>query len=277
MKKYKKLAIAIYNIQFSLHPEKIEKNIRRMAEDKVFIFCLQEVVAYKNSDFIINNLLKKLGGHWKAICHVGRKKSLLGVGNCIIWNSKKIELIKSQKRLLPYSKTLAIHEKIFSYLASGITIPIQRRVIIGEFKFNGEYIRISNIHLDHNGGLKNRLKQLKYFLKILHKDKSISKDIICGDFNCFDLLKTGRENTELKIILGDEYIDASSNICWNADLFYIDTTGGSKLFKYFIRKFNIHIKRRLDYIFVRNIAVSSCKKLPLKGSDHDPIIAHLSI
>lgn len=278
MKKTKKLIIATYNIQFSQHPKEIEKNILTMVSMGTSVFCLQEVVFDSDKTFIIGVLLKKLGNNWKAIYNLGNKKSILGMGNCIIWNTKILNLEKEQKEFLPKCKSLKINERIFSLIVAGITAPFQRRVIIGYFKFNNVIIRISNIHLDHNGGLENRKKQLLYLINILKKNKSINHEIICGDFNSLDLLNNGKEIIMQRKILGDYFIDVSKDSGWTADLYNIDIiNSGMKLIKLLIKYLHLHIRRKLDYIWVKNITSFGCKKLILKGSDHNPLIAYLDI
>lgn len=277
MKKTRKLIFVTYNIQFSQHPEKIKENILKMAKMGTSVFCLQEVVCNYDKNFIVNVLLKKLGRDWDAIYNLGKEKSELGMGNCIIWNNKVLSLERKQKEFLPNSRVLAIHEKFFSWIVGGVTTPFQRRIIIGYFKLNNTFIRISNIHLDHNGGIKNRKKQLLYLINVLNKNKSVKHEIICGDFNSFDLLKNGREVIMQKEILGNQFIDISKNSGWTADLNNIDIKNGGTFFKFLIKSMHLHIRRKLDYIWVKNIVNYSCTKLLLKGSDHNPLIAYLDI
>ena len=131
MNKTKKIKLATYNIQFSKHPQEIIENIVEMDHMGVSVFCLQEVVMISNEPFIIDRLLKNLGSNWKTIHHLGKEKSELGMGNCIIYNSKVLNLIKAEREILPKSKSLALHEKIFSWIVAGITSTFQRRIIIG--------------------------------------------------------------------------------------------------------------------------------------------------
>lgn len=277
MKKTKKLILATYNIQFSLYPEEIKTNIAKMAQEGISIFCLQEVTHSPGKTFIIDILLKELGSDWDAISNLGEEQSVLGMGNCIIWNTKVLDLKKIQNEFLPKSKALSMHEKVFSWIVGGISVPFQRRAIIGYFEFNNRLIRVSNIHLDHNGGLENRKKQLSYFVDILKKDKTINNEIICGDFNSFDLLKNGKESLMHTEIIGNHFVDVSKNSGWTADLNAIDIKHGGIFFKFIIKYFHLHIKRKLDYIWTKNIISSHCEKLFLNGSDHNPLIAYLNV
>lgn len=269
--------LVTYNIQFSHHPEEIKRNILKMVTMGVSIFCLQEVMQSSGQAFIVNVLLKKLGGDWRVIYNLGKEKSKLGMGNCILWNTKVLTLEHEQKEFLPRYKTLALHEKIFSWIAGGVTAPFQRRVIVGYFKFNNVNIRITNLHLDQNGGLENRKKQLAYIINILLKGNTINQEVICGDFNSFDLLKREKEAAMQKVTLGQDFVDVSSDTGWTADLNNIDIDKGSTVFKFLIKKMHIHLKRKLDYIWVKNITSLKCEKLLLNGSDHKPLIVYLKI
>ncbi|NCO88769.1 hypothetical protein AUK04_01415 [Candidatus Roizmanbacteria bacterium CG2_30_33_16] len=277
MKKIKKLVIVTYNIQFSQHPKEVKKTILKMANMGTSIFCLQEVLYRPDKTFIVNVLLNKLGSDWRAIYNLGKDESFLEMGNCIIWNNKVLDLEKEQKEFLPHSESLAIHEKIFSWIAGGITVPFQRRVIIGYFKYKNISIRVTSLHLDQNGGLINRKKQLSYLMGILNKNKSIRHEIICGDFNNFDLLKRGKEAIMQNETLGKYFVDISKDSGWTADLNKIDIKIGGVFFKLLIKNLHVHVRKKLDFIWTKNILSISCRKLYLKGSDHYPLIAHLDI
>lgn len=277
MKGGKKLVVATYNIQFSKHPDNIIKNIVRMSEKGVTLFCLQEVIAYSDSEFIINRLTTALGKEWRSINFLGEKNSFLGMGNSIIWNSEAVTLQKNEKLLLPKSKSLSLPEKIFSWFAGGITATFQRRTVIAEFSLDKEKFRIVNLHLDHNGGISNRKKQLLFLMHHLKSLEEVSHEIICGDFNSFDLLRTGTENLMHDEVLGEEFFDASKDSGWTANLNDIDIHYGKAFLTFIIKRFHLHIRRKLDYIWIKNLDLINCQKLQLKGSDHLPLIATLRL
>ncbi|MEX2007600.1 MAG: hypothetical protein WD992_02390 [Candidatus Levyibacteriota bacterium] len=276
MRNRNKLVVATYNLQFSLHLEEVKDNILSMVGMGVNLFCLQEVINKTGKVSVIELLLNELGSNWRAVCNLGTKKTILGMGNCIIWNTNVLTLKKEQKEFLPIYNRLGIHEKIFSWFAGGTTAPFQRRVIIGQFKLNEAEIRITNLHLDQNGGLMNRRKQLLYLMNILRKNK-FSKEIICGDFNSFDLLKKGKEAKMQKNILGNNFIDASRKSGWTADLNDIYFEKGSRFLTFLIKNMRVHVRRKLDYIWIKNIKCLRCDKLLLNGSDHNPIIVYLEV
>lgn len=269
------ISIATYNVQFSQHPEKIIENVLHMVRSGVSILCLQEVVNRKES--VIKTLLSDLGNSWEAACYFGKENNILGMGNCIVWDTKAVSAKSKHFELLPYSQKLAIHEKAISLLASGITSPFKRRMVLINFSINGTNFCVVNIHLDHNGGTANRLKQLDHVIRSLKKNNRSEKTIICGDFNCLDLLNNGTEYSSYKKLLGHEYNEATENIDWTADLHDIDTSIGNKIFGKLIRILKIHVRKKLDFIWTRNIKLKKCEKLDVQGSDHKPVIAELSI
>lgn len=270
------IKLATYNIQFSLHQEQIQQNVMAMVKDGVALICLQEVVIHRQKDNIVTTLLQKLGHGWRAACHVGTEQTLLGMGNCILWDSKVLKLTRKQNLLLPYSEKLALHEKIFSWLAGGITVPFKRRVIVGYFKYKNKKLRVTNVHLDHNGGIKNRTSQLKYLLNALDQSDNSLSDIICGDFNNFNLRGQNDELESYHKIL-HEYQDATATIVWSADLHAIDTSTGSRFFQIFIQGLGIHLKRKLDFIWVKNLSFAQSHKMIVPGSDHLPLVTSLFI
>jgi endonuclease/exonuclease/phosphatase family metal-dependent hydrolase len=268
------LNIATYNTQFSTNPQKIKDDVLALVQQGVFVICLQEIVHYDRSIFILDTLQKVLGSDWREISNLGKEKNNKGMGNSILWNEKKIKLETMQKIFLPKSKFLSIHELLFSLIAGGVLVPFQRRSVIGTFRLRGKRIRITNLHLDHNGGLYNRQKQLEYVLNCIRKDKKVDGEVICGDFNILDIRKNSEEYELQKRIIGSDFQDVTSNIAWTADI-------GNTKFKYgsFVNLLirYIHIRRKLDFIWVKNMKSIKSKTLPLNASDHVPLIAFLKI
>ncbi len=269
--------LATYNIQFGFNREEIIENIVQMAKQGIDIICLQEVIHVENKEFIITSILKKLGADWDAKYHVGEERSKEGIGTAILWNSKLFSFRKQEKVLLPKINKFDLHEKFFYYVIGVAAIPLQRRALVCNFTFNQKEIRVSCIHIDNIGGAGHRMKQIAYFKRQLVTMGEIEYEIVCGDFNSFDLLKTGYEKKALQKEIGIEFVDASKDIPWSSDIHNIDFSKSLTSFQWFIKTFNVHIRRRLDYIWVKNFKIVDCKKLPIQGSDHYPLVANLEI
>lgn len=268
------LTIVTYNIELSLNVKKIVENLSDLAKKGVAVFCLQETMNVPDQELIVTTILKKLGNDWKAIYHIGDENSKLSIGTCIIWNKNILDREKEKKVLLPKMKQLGLHEIAFNRLAGGVAKPLQRRAISCVFRFNKKPIRITSLHLDHIGGTKHRIRQLKHFLS--HQNET-GYEIICGDFNTFDLLKTGEEHALLQKTLGNKFIDASEGIGHTDDIYHLNTTYAFPLFTWIIKTFHIHIRRKLDYVWVKNFRVIDCHKIAVGGSDHLPIMATLKL
>ncbi len=268
------LMVATYNIEHSLQVAKIANNIFAMAKQGIHVFCLQEIVNSPHKELIIETILKKLGKDWQAAYHIATPSTRINIGSGIIWSNKVLQLEKAEKFSFPLIKRLGLHESTFGKLVGGSSFPIERKAITCDFVFNQQKIRITSLHLDHVGGTTHRIKQLSSFLTQLPETKH---DIICGDFNTFDLLKTGREKALLHKAFGKNFVDAAEKIETSADIYNINMENGFPLFRWFIKTFHIHIRRRLDYIWVKNLQIVNCYKLEISGSDHFPIVAKLRL
>jgi len=277
MDTFSNFTIATYNIQFGINTQKIVQNIKKMAEDGAQIFCLEEIINTPDKEFILDIILKKLGHNWKTIYHVGEEASRLSIGTAILWDTTILELTHEEKILLPKLKKFDLHEKLYYRIVGIPGIPLQRRVTVGNFIYKHIPIRITCVHIDNVGGPRHRIKQITYLLAKLNKKGKAQHEIISGDFNTFDLLKTGYEKKLLQKKFGKDFIDASAYVGWTSDIYNIDFQTSIKFFPWFIKAFNIHIRRRLDYIWVKNLKIITCKKITVPGSDHFPIFAKIKI
>jgi endonuclease/exonuclease/phosphatase family metal-dependent hydrolase len=270
------LKVATYNIQFAINLEEIIWTIKRLVEDDVSFICIQEIINRKNEEFIVDILLNRLGKEWSASYNIGPEISKVSIGTAILWNNTKAALKHEEKIFLPKIAKFDFHENFYYELIGVPAVPLQRKVTTCYFSVNHQQIRISSVHLDNVGGPKHRMKQLAYLSDTLQAMPAVDHDIICGDFNTFDLLKTGQERKSLQSILGNEYTDASGNVDWSSDIHMIDFSTSYAIFPWFINTFNVHIRSRLDYIWVRNFNVDDCQKKEQQGSDHFPLVATLT-
>jgi len=189
----KKLTVATYNIQFGINSEKIINNIKILADEGANIICIQEVITELPKELIINRILKRLGKNWQASYHIGDGQHRSGMGTGILWNTDLVTLKHDEKILLPKLKKFAPHEKLYYKLVGVSPIPVQRRTTVCYFIINNKPLRVTCLHIDNVGGPLQRMKQLTYLLSQLNKNGTVEREVICGDFNTFDLLKTGYE------------------------------------------------------------------------------------
>ncbi|MBI3887894.1 hypothetical protein HY310_02395 [Candidatus Microgenomates bacterium] len=88
---------------------------------------------------------------------------------------------------------------------------------------------------------------------------------------------TGVEKKELQLSFGNAFVDAANSIPWTADLHRMDIPKKFPLFVQLIKGLNIHLRRKIDYMWVRKFRVISCRSLDVSGSDHLPVVAELVI
>jgi endonuclease/exonuclease/phosphatase family metal-dependent hydrolase len=264
-------------VEFSLNSGKIVQNISDLARKNVSIFCLQEVARQKNQPFIIDLILKKLGPKWREIHHLGTGLGSENMGNCIIWNSAKLTLEKQAPLNLKAAKKPALHEWAAVKLAGAKPKLFQRRSIAGCFSFNHQKFKIMNIHLDHMGGVRHRAKQLKSVLEQNIFPEVETYEIICGDFNNLDVTKFGKQNRLVRKIFGESFSQISAHIDWTADVYNVNVSTVSRVFKFFLKFFKIHFRRRLDAIWVKGLTAVNCYKIDVAGSDHYPILAEVKL
>jgi len=277
MAEINKLRIATYNIQFGINTEEIVNSIEKLALDGVNIICIQEIINNLPQEFLVSTVLKRLGKNWQASYHVGTENSQQSIGTAIFWDTRLIKLTDEGKILLPKIKKFDLHERFFYWVIGAVPLPKQRRTTVCYFIINNRTLRVTNLHIDNVGGPMQRMRQITYLLSELNKLTIPDYEVICGDFNTFDLLRTGYERRLLQRKFGKAFIDASKNIGWTSDIYNIDFRKSIKLFQWIIKTFNIHIRSRLDYIWVRNLKVLDCKKVMLPGSDHYPIVADVAL
>lgn len=271
------LKIATYNLQFSRNTKDLVKNIAKLTQNGVIVFCLQEFVRRKGQEQIGDKILETLGSDWSLITHLGTENTDQGMGTAILWNTRILTLTQQNKILLPKRKKMAFHEWLFARLTGGKGIPFKRRATIAEFSFQGKPIRIVSVHLDNIGGKNHRKRQLEYVLKQLKNGEQFAGEIVAGDFNSFDLLNTGQEKKMLDKSIGENFVNVSSPINFTADIYNTDMPVKFPIMKIVISLFHIHIRRKLDYIWVKNFIIINCKKLEVRGSDHYPIMASLKL
>ncbi len=268
------LVISTYNTHFCQDQNQIINNIECIIEkEHASLICLQEVTRYAKGDFLIEKLLSHLGKNWSSFTHLGNGFSWSNMGTATIWNNQILKSTKNTRINLPINHKLSFHESLFSKLLAGDDSIFQRRSIVSTFNFQEHDFQIANIHLDHVGGSKQRQKQLSFILNTLNQNLFYS--IVCGDFNTFDLRQSGKEVNSIQTLFGPNYKDISENIGWTADIFRTNFDKANPILKAIIKGCNIHIQKKLDYIWTKGFSCTSIKKLDVLGSDHLPIIAKL--
>lgn len=273
------LKVVSYNTEFSRQVQSLLANLISMRDAGVDVFCLQEVCRYKDKRFFIDLLLEKFGKDWKAEFNLSNESEyLLNHGVAIVWNNEKLKLQNIEKVFLPKDNSLPPLELFISLIGGFSNRPVPRKALIATFQLGNEKVRITSIHLDFTGGLKKRMRQMKYFLNHLQSKEDTKSEIVCGDLNTFDTFNTGREHEEmLRLFKKYSFVDASSKVKWSIDLMNAGFGKGVLSAKRILSTINLHIYKKLDYIWSKNLKVLHSKRIDVPGSDHFPVMAEFEI
>ncbi|HUD44696.1 MAG TPA: hypothetical protein VMR41_04095 [Patescibacteria group bacterium] len=270
--------LATYNIEFCRHPHLIVQNIFDLSKKGVNIFCLQEVIPNSKKEFIINKILEKLGNDWEAAWSIGEKADITGLGTAILWNKKMFKQIEIDKLVLPKLEKVLPHENVFS-LANGYPgIVILRRALVVTFMLGDKKIRVSSVHADVLGGPRHRKKQMQYLLDYLAKKSKVDVAVVSGDFNTIDLSGRGEEQAYLSKLFGKyKFTDVTKDIEWSHDVYQASFGKDNLLVEKIIKGLNVHIRKKLDYIWSQGLKGVEAKRVDMSGSDHFPLLVKLKI
>ena len=248
------LKFVCYNILRSSRKEQIVANIKALAGQGVSLFALQEVRPPRRGAFIGDLILQELGAEWQAEYFLGAAYNSPDYGLGFVWRQPILQAQGFDLLSLPTLSKLGAYERYFERWFGDQSRPVQRGVLIGQFKFAGQLLRVSNVHADWHGGFGQRFRQLQHLANRLKTDPTAAAEIICGDFNTIGLARNGEQKRKIHALLGLEYTDLLPT-------FHRTTT---------------HYQH-LDHIFVRNLKKSDIAVHRLSGSDHYPILATVEL
>jgi endonuclease/exonuclease/phosphatase family metal-dependent hydrolase len=249
----KKLKLVTYNIRNGIDFRHLLRNISKMAAKEVNLFCFQEFRKFREKPFIGKKLKEIFKDDWGLEYFLNEDTFDLGL--CVMWKRSELELIKTDKFLLPKVARIRRSTKVIEKVFLTRSLPVQRGAIIADFKMGHHPLRIVNVHLDWIGGKTHKAIQIKQLAEHLKTKVGVSYEVICGDFNTVGPL--GLLNKRRHKILGafeGKFIDVSSRL---------------RLTSYSLQK--------LDYIFCRGFRAVKVRRSFVLGSDHLPIRANLDL
>lgn len=271
----RELNLVTYNIQHGINSDAIVKNICKLSRlHKVDIFCLQEAHKKKDCPFVADIIQEKLGHGWQIRCIIDDAKSYLNAGECFLWKSSELRLVKLRKLYLPHISNLSLIGKT---IRTGRK-PTRRSALIGIFNISNIKVKIINLHLGWQGGVKHRLNQLNY---LVHKSNNLGRfpaEIICGDFNTIGfpcLIKNQKQ--KINAILGPEFQENSRYLPWTCDMRSLDNSVAFYGLQKSLLKLGINFRQKLDYIFSKGFRSVKTRIEMMEGSDHFPIIASFRV
>jgi len=255
-KRYEQVNIMTFNIRLDTENDGINKWDNRkdgvislIKNNKVDILGIQEGLPNQ-----IEYLSKELKGY--SLIGEGRNGGNNGEYSAIFYNSKKVTLLESETIWL--SETPEIP-------SIGWDAALNRIVTMGVFtlKDSSKKMIVYNTHFDHIGEIA-REKSIDVILNHIKKNGFLKKElIVMGDFNA--------EPSDTPIKQLDKFLDDS----FDED---IDKPYGT--FSGF--KIDSKLKKRIDYIFIKNIDIIQYKHIKTRlssnlwPSDHLPIMISIN-
>lgn len=243
--------IVTYNIFDGRNAEKIIQNILGLIQNGASVICLQEVrQVYRNIEFT-KLLAARLPAHFSAHYYLEGDARWFDYGLGMLWDTTVFSSAAFHQLPLPEQSHLTFWNKMF-YWALGLEPKIIKRgALIGTFVLGQTSIRITNLHLDFQGGDVHRANQLKSLTNYLTSTAPEEYEVVCGDFNTLGVF-----NKKEKILLLEKQL--------------------GNVFQNVLRQPYISaIVQQLDYIFVKNLTVHKASILKLRGSDHYPLRANI--
>jgi endonuclease/exonuclease/phosphatase family metal-dependent hydrolase len=246
------LKVVSYNIHMGLEADLLVKNICDFALQGVAVFCFQEFFKWRMPQDLESLLLKALGPHWQMEYETPSKNSYDN-GACILWNESVLSAISFERLLLPQISKSRMWEKawIRSHGFGANAFLLQKGALVGTFNWNSQRLRITSLHLDWQGGLRQRMTQLTFIGNYLVSHPNVNYEVICGDFNTIGLFNKGKQTRMILEILGNEFRDTATKL--------------EPTFPPFV----------LDRILVKYLRAEWFQVYKLPGSDHFPIATSL--
>lgn len=244
--------IVTYNIFDGRNTEKIIQNILGLIQDGASVICLQEVrQVYRNVEFT-KLLSARLPTHFSARYYMEGDARWFDYGLGMLWDTTVFSSPAFHQLPLPEQSHLTFWNKLFYWTLVLEPKIIKRGALIGTFIFEQKKIRITNIHLDFQGGNAHRVNQLKYLVDYLASEAPEKHEIICGDFNTLGIFYKKEKILSLEKQIGNTFRSILP------------------------KPYTSAVVQQLDYIFIKNLAVHEANILKIQGSDHFPLQAKVS-
>lgn len=260
------ITVATYNIFHGRHTAEIVRNVTRLAIRGADVICLQEVRVVPGKQFLGGILERALGPSWRAEYLLGPGYDL---GLAIYWQSSKLALLNRREIVLPKIRSYHAGRQLTSLRVK----PIQRGALSLSFSLSREVVRITNVHLDWQGGLAHRSRQLAGLVAALDKCGRTAHEIICGDLNTVGpRLWQQLQEWRLRAVLGPSFTHATAGIRKSWRLGNMKSSKSLPPGRKVLDGLRRHIGQRLDYIWSAGLTVRETSVLHVEGSDHFPVV-----
>ncbi len=263
--------ISTYNICKGKNHKTIVANVLGLAAAGGNVICLQELRRIPGRRFIGSEIESALGEEWAAEYFL--ESGHFDLGLAIFWKKCDFGDYPEFERVpLPTKRRIHLNKKPFA-IHHGI---IERRALIATFRAGAKLMRVSNIHLDFQGGFEHRLNQMRFFVEYLKRQPTADYEMVCGDLNTFGTLAVSRLQREhIKRLLGGGFVSVLPDTSRTWQLSAADPLKRRMPFGEIWHNLGRTVRQRLDYVWVNGFDVLESRVVYVDGSDHFPITATL--
>ena len=159
------LTVGTYNILKGINADRIIKNVAQMKQQGVDILCLQEVHANARQPFIGDQIEACLGTTWGAVYFTGMRDPSRDHGLATYWNKDTCTFDGMEIIDLPLLESLGPYEALHSWHKS----TTMRGALSVRMKIHERMLKITNVHLDLLGGIRQRMRQFCFLQRFFSK------------------------------------------------------------------------------------------------------------
>lgn len=245
--------VVTYNIFDGRNAEKVIRNILELIQNGASVICLQEVRQVYGYVEFTKLLAERLPKHFGSKYFLEGDARWFDYGLGVLWDTTLFSLQSFHQLSLPEQSRLTVWNKLFYWMLGLQPKIIKRGALIGTFIFEQRKVRVTNLHLDFQGGNNHRANQLKSLTNYLALEAPADHEVLCGDFNTLGLFNKMDKIPTLQKQLGHAFKSVLST------------------------PYSSALAQQLDYIFVKNVKLCAAQILKLQGSDHRPVWAKVSL
>ena len=78
-----------------------------------------------------------------------------------------------------------------------------------------------------------------------------------------------------EILNSQGFTDSTIGIDWTADMSHFAFEGSYPFVEFLVKTMDLHLRRKLDYIWSKGFHTASAVRVDMEDSDHQPIVAKL--
>lgn len=268
----KEIRMATWNLNFGLELPEILTTIEKTKDFKGLDFLALQEASIHHGKEDAQAIATLLGDEYSYFQMTAQTQKGYPQANALIWNGKRVTSASTEIfEMPPFHSESRLHKpykKIFDAeyrVAVVLKTIFQRRIsLVTEGEIYGSTFRLYVIHFDLLN-LASKTKQMNFVIQDSNRRRHVDTEIIAGDINTFRYFKFPTWSGIQRLAQHEGFVDLTTHIPYT----------------YFDRRHSRRIppEQKLDAIFVRQSPQLPNRSwgLDVKGSDHIPIFANISL